>query len=176
MHSIPWRGDRIVFGTAVADLRRYRRWNVNYSLATRILVAYSFGEDPQQFQVGGPWTLRGHHARALVGRSTAQTGVEFRYPFLERITFGWPLRSTFGGVRGALFVDAATAFDEVHEFRFREMSRLEGSRGLRDVKMGFGTGIRFGLLSFPIRLDVAWPTDLARVGEPVWHLTVGPEP
>lgn len=174
-HSIPGRGDRLVFGTALLDWRRYARWNRTYSLATRFLAASSFGEDPQQFQIGGPWTVRGHPLRAARGRNTAQASAEFRYPFIEHVRLGWPFRASFGGVRGALFTDVGTAFDDWSGFRLRAQHSGQGDLAWRDVKVGFGAGVRLRVAFLPIRVDVGWPTDFARVGGPRWHFAIGPE-
>ncbi len=174
-HAIPGRGDRLVFGSAHADARRYVRWTRSYSLAMRFLAATSFGEDPQQFQIGGPWTVRGHELRSAKGRNTAHGSIEFRYPFIERIQLGWPFRSAFGGIRGALFLDAGTAFDDPESFRFRRMHSFEETRGIRDLKIGFGTGFRARVAYLPVRVDVGWPFDGTRVGSPRWHVAFGPE-
>lgn len=154
-HSVPIGGDRLDFGTALADLRRYLRHH-DYVFATRVSAATSFGSDPQEFRLGGSETLRGYERAAFRGPSSYLVSTEFRYPFIEYIRLGWPFRSAFGGVRGNLFVDAGgTSFDATH------------------VGFGFGTRMRFAYL--PIRLDVGWATDGTYVGAPVWDFAIGPE-
>lgn len=175
-HAVPLGGERLVFGTGLVDARRYARWGRTYSLALRGSAAISFGEDPQEFQVGGPWTIRGYETGDMRGRSTAHGSVEFRYPFIERVQFGWPLRSTFGGIRGALFVDGGTAVDSPRDFRLWGSKGSGISSGLDDLRLGFGAGVRARIAFIPLRLDVGWPTDLVTTGKPRWHLSIGLEP
>jgi hypothetical protein len=173
-HSIPLGGDDLLFGTAAADGRLYRRFSQRYVLALRGMAAASFGRNPQQFQLGGPNTIRGHPRQEFRGRNAAVVSAEFRYPFLDYVKLGWPFRSSFGGVRGNLFVDVGTAFDGAARFRLAGDAG-DGRRGLDDLKVGFGVGTRARFAFLPVRLDIGWPTDLARVGSPRWHFTIGPE-
>jgi Tol biopolymer transport system component len=154
-HSIPLGGDRLDFGTALADLRRYVRRR-DYVLAARLSAATSFGADPQEFQLGGSETLRGYERAALRGKSSYLASLEFRYPFIEYVRLGWPFRSAFGGVRGNLFVDA-------------------GAVDLDAAHVGFGVGTRMRFAYLPIRVDVGWATDGRSVGAPVWDFAIGPE-
>jgi hypothetical protein len=163
--SIPIGGEPLSFGTAIADARWYRRFGGEYVTAVRAFGAASFGADPQQFQLGGPNSIRGYPRQVFHGRHAALVSAEFRYPFLEYVKLGWPFRSAFGGVRGDLFVDAGAAFDDPAGFR--------GAH--RDVHVGFGVGARARIAYLPLRMDVGWPTDFASVGEPVWHVTIAPE-
>jgi hypothetical protein len=173
-HSLPVGGDRLSFGTALADARWYARFAGDYVVAIRGFVASSFGSDPQQFQIGGPNSVRGHPRQAYHGRNAALATVEFRYPFIEYVKLGWPFRSAFGGIRGDVFLDVGTAFDDPR--RFRAVGRGEDGRaGLEDVHVGFGVGARARVAYFPLRVDVGWPADGPGVGSPVWHVTVAPE-
>ena len=64
-------------------------------------------------------------------------------------------------------------------FRSRGTSPLfwerRDGRRLRDPYFSFGTGIRSWLLGLPMKLDVAWATDLQQVKRPRWHFSIGPE-
>jgi Tol biopolymer transport system component len=174
-HAIPLGRDRLVYGTALGDWRHYWRFADGYSLALRGMAAVSFGEDPEEFQLGGPNTIRGHRWREINGRHAAVASLEFRYPFIEYIQLGWPFRASFGGVRGNLFLDVGTAFDDAAGFRLTEPRDEGGANALSDLLIGFGAGMRFHFAYLPLRVDVGWPTDLARVGAPRWHVTIGPE-
>ncbi|NNE43877.1 MAG: BamA/TamA family outer membrane protein, partial [Gemmatimonadetes bacterium] len=172
-HSVPLSGERLSYGTAVGDWRQYWRTG-EYVVAVRGFAAWSFGKDPQQFQLGGPNTIRGYERQQFRGRHAALVTAEFRYPFLEYVKLGWPFRSAFGGIRGDLFVDVGAAFDEAEDFR--AFGRPPGDRaGLQDLRVGFGVGARARIAYLPLRIDVGWPTTLSRVGEPVWHFTIAPE-
>jgi hypothetical protein len=172
--ALPVGGDAITYGTAIADLRRYTRYRRRYVVALRAMGAASFGSHPQRFFLGGPNTLRGWGLQQFGGRNVALLSGEFRYPFLDHVKLGWPFRSSFGGIRGNLFVDVGAAFDRPGRFRFMGDAGL-GPGGLDDVMVGFGVGARMRMAFLPMRLDVGWPTDLTRVGPPVWHFTIGPE-
>jgi Tol biopolymer transport system component len=176
-HALPVGGTPVSYTTGLADYRRYRRFSRVYVVALRALGAASFGPDPQRFRVGGSYSVRGHPRRAATGRHVALLSAEFRYPFLEYVKFGWPLRTAFGGVRGDLFVDVGTAFDDPGSWRFFGPTGRPEDRytGLEDVRLGFGFGARMRIAFLPIRVDVGWPSDLARTGKPRWHFTLGPE-
>lgn len=172
-HSVPISGDRLSYGTALVDGRHYSRFG-EYVVAMRGFAAASFGEDPQQFQLGGPNTVRGHDLQSFRGRNAAVISAEFRYPFVEYVKLGWPFRAGFGGIRGDLFLDVGAAFDEPR--RWRGVGRTpKGESGLEDLRVGFGIGARMRVAYLPIRIDAGWPTDFAAVGRPVWHFTIAPE-
>jgi Tol biopolymer transport system component len=173
-HSIPFGGDRLSYGTALSDSRMYYRFREEYVLALRLMAVTSFGRDPQEFQLGGPNTLRGYPLQEFRGTSAALFATEFRFPFLEYVKFGWPFRSAFGGIRGDLFVDVGTAFDDVSGLRLTGPND-QGHHALDDLRVGFGVGMRGRVAFFPVRVDVGWPTDGAGVGNARWHFTIGPE-
>jgi Tol biopolymer transport system component len=172
--AIPVGGDDISYGTVMADLRGYARRRERYVFAFRAMGASSFGGDPQRFFLGGPNTLRGWGIQQFGARNVALASGEFRYPFLDYVKLGWPFRSAFGGVRGNLFVDVGAAFDRPGRFRLSGDAGM-GPGGLDDLKIGFGVGARMRFAFLPMRFDVGWPTDLSRVGPPVWYFTIGPE-
>lgn len=172
--AIPIGGDDLTYGTVLTDVRRYSRHHRRYVVAFRATGAASFGPRPQRFFLGGPSTLRGWNVQRFGGRNVVLLSGEFRYPFLDYVKLGWPFRSSFGGVRGNLFVDVGTAFDRASRLRLSGDGAL-GPGGLDDLLIGFGVGARMRLAFLPLRLDVGWPTDLARVGPPLWHFTIGPE-
>lgn len=172
-HSVPLSGNRLSYGTAIVDGRRYRRFG-EYVVALRGFAASSFGRDPQQFQLGGPNTVRGHERQSFRGRNAAMFSAEFRYPFVDYVKLGWPFRAAFGGIRGDLFLDVGAAFDDPE--RFRGVGRTaKNESGLQDLRVGFGVGARARIAYLPIRVDAGWPTDFAAVGKPVWHFTIAPE-
>lgn len=173
-HAVAIGGDRLSYTTALLDLRRYFQFDRHYVLALRGMAAASFGPNPQVFQLGGPNTIRGFPLQEFHGRNAGLLSIEFRYPFLEYVRFGWPLRSAFGGVRGNIFVDAGAAFEDASSFRFTDESG-EGNTALEDLKVGFGVGFRARIAFLPVRVDVGWPTDFARAGSPTWHFSIGPE-
>ena len=179
-HSIPFGDGGLSYGTAYSDVRHYYRFSKEYVFAWRALAAASFGRDPQEFRLGGPYSLRGYRSRVVRGRHMALASLEFRYPFLDYVRFGWPLRAAFGGVRGNLFLDVGTAFDDPKAWRLSravdpDATIAESRRGLEDLRIGFGVGARMRVAFLPVRIDVGWPSDGVRAGRPLWQFSLGPE-
>jgi Tol biopolymer transport system component len=172
--ALPLDAQGVEFGSALLDVRRYARVSGEYVVAFRAMASSSWGPDPQQYQLGGPNSVRGQPRQSIRGRNAALVSLEYRYPFLDYVRFGWPLRTAFGGVRGNLFLDVGTAFDDPAAARLTGPNE-DGHRALRDLHIGFGVGARARIAFFPIRVDCGWPTDGAGVGKPVWDFALGPE-
>jgi hypothetical protein len=51
----------------------------------------------------------------------------------------------------------------------------ERGRHLTDPYFSFGTGVRGWMLGLPMKLDVAWRSDLDKISQPRWHFSIGPE-
>ncbi|HMB70037.1 MAG TPA: BamA/TamA family outer membrane protein, partial [bacterium] len=173
-YAVPVGGEPLEFGSDMADLRRYHRFAGDYVFAWRAMATTSWGADPQQFQLGGSTTLRGQERLSIRGRNAALASLEYRYPFLEFVKFGWPLRTAFGGVRGNLFLDVGTAFDDPSRARLTGPNE-DGRRALRDLHVGFGVGARARVAYLPLRFDIGWRTDGTGVSSPVYHFFIGPE-
>ena len=144
------------YQTVEADVRRY--WNVarRYTFAARGYLGMSFGGAPQTFYMGGAQTLRGHAYGSLVGSRAALASAEFRFPLLEHVALGWPLPLQLYNVRGALFADAASAWDG----SWFRTSRAFGDRWTnRGPQLSYGFGGRINLGSFILKLDWAWMYD-----------------
>lgn len=145
------------------DFRQYFRLTRKYSFAFRTVYGRVFGPDAELFpyEIGGFFTIRGHPFRAYRGTEMALMNVEFRFPFVEAIRFGWPFQFTLGEIGGLWFVDMGAAWGP-EEFRFQD----EDGR-FDTVKASYGFGLRAVLLPFIIfRLDFASPWDGKR-GKPI---------
>ena len=161
------------YHTATADLRRYTDLGRGYSIATRILGGGSGGRDPQAFRIGGFSTIRGFPDFDLIGTRLAMANVELRFPFVENLGVVGPLPIGNFRLRGALFADVGSIWNKGVTPRF--WAQDERGRHLVDPYLSFGTGIRTWLLGLPMKLDVAWATDLDKVARPRWHFSIGPE-
>jgi hypothetical protein len=131
---------------ALADARHYLRLGTYSALALRAQGRFSEGPDPQVFLLGGPLSLRGYPWGALHGTRAVLGNAEVRIPLLR--TFVLVPASVgaiaFPGIQGAVFFDAARAWDEDY------------SRGWRG---SYGFGFRMGLGGMLVlRLDTAWRT------------------
>jgi Tol biopolymer transport system component len=159
------------YQTFEADLRRY--WNLSrrYTVAARAYVGLSRGGAPQTFTLGGAHTLRGYSYGALVGSRAALLSTEFRFPLLEHLALGWPLPLELYNVRGALFADAASAWDG----SWFRTSRAFSNRFLdRGPQISYGVGGRINLGSFVLKVDWAWLFDPDRRGTtPATSVAIG---
>lgn len=187
------------YTTVVGDWRRYFRIGGEYAISTRVATGGSFGRDPGRFLVGGmnywinfhyastysvttdsltPITqfitpLRGARYGELAGSRFGLVNLEFRYPLVRQIAWGWPIPIVLRNVRGILFLDVGTVWGNGRRFApFVEGKgyRLNYNPGLspanplgRPLAMGgFGFGWRLNLGVAVLKWDIAWPTDLTQ--------------
>jgi WD40 repeat protein len=171
--SFAWFANGLSYHTGTFDIRRYSDLTHGYSFATRLLGGMSGGRDPQAFRVGGFSTIRGFPDFDLIGTRLAMANLELRFPFVENLGVVGPLPLGNLRMRGALFADIGSIWNEGVSPRFTISD--ERGRHLKDPYFAFGTGIRSWLLGLPMKLDVAWATDLDKVKRPRWHFSIGPE-
>lgn len=181
-------GDR-TFSQAYGDVRKYWLLDKRFTIASRLLYLGTFGnEQDLRFQsIGGPTLLRGFDFRedALIGTSVGLFNLEFRFPLVERPMLG---DSAFPPIRGAVWYDLGfascgsdrcdhqqTIDDERVNFKFSDSGGPFGFT-LRDARAAFGLGVRMNIFGFAVfRLDHAWQTDMAEIGERRWVFTLAPE-
>ncbi len=161
------------YHTVTIDHRRYSDLTHGYTFAYRALAGMSVGEDPQSFRVGGFSTIRGFPDFDLIGTRLAMANIELRYPFVDNLGLVGPLPIGNLRLRGAIFADIGTVWNEGVTPRF--WVRDERGRHLRDPYFAFGTGIRSWIFGLPMKLDVAWAADLQQSKRPRWHFSIGPE-
>jgi Tol biopolymer transport system component len=162
------------FRTTWADLRKYFRVARGYSFAFRLVGAMSDGTDAQRFFAGGPYTLRGYEDFQFTGTRVVFLNSEFRFPFIERVGFVWPLPVGLTNIEGILFFDIGAAWSD--DKRFRPFTDIHGFH--MDTKYGgaaLGTGIRTNLSFIIIKLDFAWRSDLNEVAGYRTHVSIGGE-
>jgi outer membrane protein assembly factor BamA len=174
------KGEGFSFTTFGVDWRKYISYKNEYSFGIRLSGGASYGADPQRFFMGGVqnWfnprydnlerkvqidelhdiyysnfigPLRGVGYYNQVGSRYALSNMEFRFPFIKHLVFGWPLPIYIRDLQGALFTDWGAAW--YPENRFKATLLPEKS------SMGFGFGLRMDLGIFPIEWDVAWSHD-----------------
>ena len=121
------------------DYRRYFRISLRSALALRAMMSINYGREPQRFYMGGSWDLRGYGRFSLWGNRLGLLSTELRYPLIDELMIRFPFGGlNFYSLRGALFLDMGNAWTD----------NFDGLLG------SVGTGIRFGLGFFVIRLDV----------------------
>lgn len=135
-----------------ADARHYLRLGRHVTLASWALVRTHQGREARLWLLGGSWDLRGFPFLGVRGRNQWFTSHELRFSIAEAPSAHLPLLAPFGiaNVRGALFVDAARAWNDYYDQRERQL--LTG-RTLGAV----GAGVRVNLFGgLVLRYDVGW--------------------
>jgi outer membrane protein assembly factor BamA len=126
------------------------------------------------FFLGGPLTMRGYDYLQFSGPRMLLFNLEYRYPLLDAIIFGWPGRWGIRNIGGTLFLDSGAVWGEGRYIE--ELPEGIKPRVFRNIEfysdfgMGFYMRVNFLILNF----QLAWPTDFSRTGEPVFHFYLGP--
>ena len=175
--SFPALGSELSLTNVIFDARRYFGLGRRPTIAARLLLGGSFGNDRSYFYLGGIDTLRGYNYEELVGTRIGLLNLEVRVPFIDVLHFGWPIQWTLGGIRGIAFVDVGGAWSDWQygpKNPFKVFVREKNRIRLDDVKAAIGAGLRLQLGLFSIDFAAAWHTDLSRV-EPgmKYHLGLG---
>jgi hypothetical protein len=156
----------IQYNTTIGDYRKYLPLGRSAVFAVRMLGGASRGNTPQIFRIGGAETIRGLAYGELEGNHIGIFNAELRFPLVETLRLGWPLRVGLGGIGGVLFFDAGGAW--------WENPRMVRNGRLDDAVAGYGFGFRLGLGYFALKYDVAQRTDLrGKVGDPRRYFTIG---
>ncbi|NNE10060.1 MAG: hypothetical protein HKN20_15975, partial [Gemmatimonadetes bacterium] len=163
-YSIDYAAGDVSYVTGIADIRNY--WNIRhrYHFASRLILGGSRGRDNQFFRVGGPFTFRGLDWGDLRGTRLGTLNLEFRYPFIDQIRFGWPLPLDIRSIGGILFVDGTAVWDGDGQ-ELKPIYRIQPeSNGLITNGYGFayGFGARVNLGFFVLRWDTGRLTDFQR--------------
>jgi Tol biopolymer transport system component len=183
------------FWTLRGDLRRYFLIGRSYAFALRLAGGVSGGGYPQKFLLGGmlDWVnykyrrfspeffsennfffstfetpLRGTLYYEMIGSRFMLTNIEFRFPLIQYLILGWPLPVGFQNIRGVLFMDVGSAWDNDKAWK-PFVSGDSGMPRLNDLKGGFGLGVRMNLGYFILRYDYARATDFSSVSKEGVH-------
>lgn len=167
------RGDVSRF-SAYFDYRKYIPVFYRNYLAFRGIGAFSSDDDAQLFFLGGPLTMRGYDYLQFMGSRMLLFNIEYRYPLLDAIIFGWPGRWGFRNVGGTLFFDTGAVWG-----RDMYIEPIRGNiqpRTVNDIDFysdfGMGFYLRFGYLV--LNFQVSWPTDFRNTGKSFFHFYIGP--
>lgn len=102
--------------SVILDYRRYFRIGSMSAYAMRYWLFYNDGEEARRFFMGGSWDLRGYPRWSLRGNKLWLTSHELRFPLLDEVRLRFPFTAlSFFGIRGALFADAGSAWDDRYE-------------------------------------------------------------
>ena len=161
-------GSELSLTNVIFDARRYFGVGRRSTIAARLLLGGSFGDDKSYFYLGGIDTIRGYDYEALVGTRIGLINLEVRIPLIDALHFGWPVRWSIGGIRGIAFADLGGAWSDWQygpENRFDIFVRDEQEKRIRldDVKASIGIGMRLQLGVFSVDFAAARNTDLTRL-------------
>lgn len=130
---------------AFADVRHYFRLGKNSAFASRLFGYTSNGVEPERIYFGGSWSFRGYDRDAFYNRNVLFASHELRFPLIDALLIGFPIGGLdFQAIRGALFFDAGSAWDD-------EFDQFLGS-------MGGGFRVAFGPVVL-LRFDFTHRTD-----------------
>ena len=156
---------KIDYVTNYLDWRSYTLFSKRYSIALRGIAGISTGPNHQRFSLGGYYGIRAYGDN-LSGSKKAVLTAELRFPFFEYIDMAFPLPLTIPNIRGSIFAELGTVFDDFDNFQ-----PFDGSK-LKDLKLGYGFGPRLDLGYVILALDVTWLTDLETNSRPTFYISL----
>lgn len=171
--TLPLSNDMIDRFSVYYDLRKYLPLFYRNSLVFRSMGAASSREDRRVFFLGGPVTMRGYDYLQFSGSRILLFTLEYRFPLLDAIVFGWPGRWGLSDIGGSLFIDSGAAWGPDSYIEFHPSV---SARSLNDVPFysdfGFGFHVRFGYLV--LNFQWGWPTDFSSTGQSMFQFSIGP--
>ncbi len=173
--TIAFSGDDISRSTLFADYRKYMPVFYRNYLAVRGIAAMGIGDDPQIFFLGGPLTMRGYDYLQFTGSRMLLFNVEYRYPLVDALIFGWPGRWGFQDIGGTFFLDAGSVWGKG---RYVEaLPEWLVPRVVNDLAFysDFGVGFYMRIGYLILNFQLGWPTDFSRTGDSVFHFFIGPQ-
>ncbi len=173
--AIAFSGDDISRSTLFADYRRYMPLFYRNYLAVRGIGAVGVGDDPQIFFLGGPLTMRGYDYLQFTGSRMLLFNVEYRYPLVDALIFGWPGRWGIQDIGGTFFLDTGSVWGKG---RYVEpLPEWLVPRVVNDLAFysDFGVGFYMRIGYLILNFQLGWPTDFSRTGDSVFHFFIGPQ-
>lgn len=179
----PARGTRVRLGSDVsflssrqyaefyADFRNYQRIGRRTVFASRLLGVGGLGPDAASYYLGGQH-VRGYRYWEFyerTGPALALGGIEFRLPFIDRLSIAAPLPLELGGIRGVAFLDAGYVPQDSFRFWNSQQRRLD------DIKLGVGAGLRLQISYFYLKFDWGYPLSVTEDRSWKFHFGLGTE-
>ncbi len=123
--------------------------------------------------------VRGARYAERIGTNVAMANLEFRFPFIQYLALGFPLKMIFGNIQGHAFLDVGAAWDSSSEFS--DHAVLTNKYGdlpsyASPIISSFGLGMKINLGYFLLRLDTAWDyTPGHGTSRPQYYISLGPD-
>ncbi len=124
------------------------------------------------------WPLRGARFGERFGATTSLFNLEVRFPFINYLALGFPLKMIFGNIRGHAFIDVGAAWDNISEFSTKDWPSRYGSNNLGNyspVVMTSGLGTKINLGYFLLKIEAAWDRNENGYSKPQWYFSLGPD-
>jgi len=124
------------------------------------------------------WPLRGARFAERFGNTTSLFNIEVRFPFINYLALGFPLKMIFGNIRGHAFMDIGAAWDDGSEFSTNDWPdrygrNVSGNYSPWVTTAGLGTKINLGY--FLLKIEMAWDRNPNGYSKPQWYFSLGPD-
>ena len=164
-YAPPSVGD-LTFTEWIIDHRMYFPVTARNIIAWRTWMAWSQGEDPNVFFMGGLNQLRGYDWLQFSGNRTWFMNLEYRWPFIDELRGG---AMAITDIRGLFFLDVGGAWFDGFDFDF-----FEGGR-LKDAVASFGGGMMIDFGPLPLNFYVSQRFDgRSLIGGARFDFYIGP--
>jgi len=161
--------------TAFYDYRKYMPLFYRNYLAFRMAGSASLGDEARFFFLGGPVTMRGYDYLQFQGPRMMLFNLEYRYPMVDAIVFGWPGRWAITNIGGTVFFDTGSVWGD-NMYIEPLPPRIDPVRvGELDFYSDFGIGFYMRMSLLILNFQLSWPTDFNDTGKPVFHFYIGPQ-
>ena len=122
--------------------------------------------------------LRGARFAERFGTNATLLNFEVRFPFINYLALGFPLKVIFGNIRGHAFMDVGAAWDDPKEFTNTSWPDRYGSSNSGEFSpwvttIGLGTKINLGY--FLLRIETAWDKNPQGYSKAQWYFSLGPD-
>ena len=104
--------------------------------------------------------------------------LEVRFPFINYLALGFPLKMIFGNIRGHAFVDVGAAWDDRSEFSTKVWPIRYGGNNIGNyspIVMTSGLGTKINLGYFLLKIEAAWDKNVDGYSKPQWYFSLGPD-
>lgn len=124
--------------------------------------------------------VRGARYAERVGTKVAMANFEVRFPFIQYLALGFPLKVIFGNIKGHAFFDVGAAWDNFKEFTEKEVFSNKYENVPDYVKnpiiSSIGLGMKINLGYFLVRFDTAWDYYPGHgTSRPQYYISLGPD-
>ena len=123
--------------------------------------------------------MRGARFGERFGATTTLLNLEVRFPFINYLALGFPLKMIFGNIRGHAFMDIGAAWDKSSEFTTNDWPADKyGENNIGNyspIVMTSGLGTKINLGYFLLKIEAAWDRNENGYSKPQWYFSLGPD-